>query len=394
MHCRAAISLLLLCAATPANAGVDAEALLQEGIIRAKVGRFEQAIKVLTRAARATKDPGTLGKIQLHLGLNHSVLGQQARARRAFTAALTHDPTLTLDPGQTKRSMLDLLQAVRLKLKGTLQVGAASPGATLELDGRPAGPLPAVKELPVGRHRVAVWSADRRQRYRVEVVVRLGQRATVSPLLKLVTGRLSVVTTPAGARVLVDGEDVGATPLRATVTAGLHRVVARKEGFADHDQQADVPADGMLELGATLKPAAARAPAAPASDGPGEVTKLAQEQTPKRRWLWTWVAAGGAIAVGAAGLGLGISLQLDMDEYRGLTYRDLARLGELEQGIPDKATATNVVLGVAGALAVTAAVLFYVEGWVLHEPAKPREQRATVTPVVGPTSGLMLTVPF
>jgi hypothetical protein len=87
-----------------------------------------------------------------------------------------------------------------------------------------------------------------------------------------VLGRLSVKTTPAGARVFVDGRDRGRTPASIRdLPRGAHRVRLVREGYATEERRvvltATYPAQAIaVELARTRQTAAPAAPrAAPAS---------------------------------------------------------------------------------------------------------------------------------
>jgi len=105
--------------------------------------------------------------------------------------------------------------------------------------------------------------------------------------------------------------------------------------------------------------------------------------------LWTWVATGAAGAVlvaGAVVLGIG---QGDLGEANDLAGRSmtedvyLSRVESLEDEGTAKTTAGGVLLGVGGALAVTAVVLFFLEG---QDDSKP----VAVAPVVSGQGGAIV----
>ena len=98
---------------------------------------------------------------------------------------------------------------------------------------------------------------------------------------------------------------------------------------------------------------------------------------PYGRRLWTWVAAGGAVVSLGLGIGVTASAASDYDEYQ--TTPDPERFDLLAGRIEDKRIVFGVMYGVAGALAVTSAVLYWLEGRSLeHGP------RATsIEPLLG-----------
>jgi len=378
--------LVLVSVASPALAQAPAENMLQEGILRFKLGKFRQSLDALRRASKAATTPATRGRIQLYMGLNHALTGDKVRARKALAVALAHDPTLSLDPKKYKPSLVRLLAEVRQTLQGDLQVKADSKGAVVLLDGKPVGKVPYQGKAPVGRHRVEVRSADGKLGYAQDVTVQLKKPCMVDMVLEPYVGTLTVRSTPSGAAVLVDGQQKGVTPLeRSPLAAGEHRVTVRLEGHRDWTRAVKVSKGAEETEDIKLAVLGPTGPVVGKDDGTGS----------KRRRIWTWVAAGGAVAVAAVGVGLGASVLSDRSEYEGLTVKDQARLDELEQSIPGKVMATNVMFGVAGALAVTSVVLFFLEG-----RSPPQKDAGTaaggvrLAPVLGRTSGLVLTTEF
>lgn len=100
---------------------------------------------------------------------------------------------------------------------------------------------------------------------------------------------LHVLTRPAGARVIVDGEVVGVTPLELTVPAGAHDVRVEKAGYAAQLRRVD------------------------AVEGTRENVELALVALPREdapRGAGRGLRIGGAVATaaGIAGVGLGIGL--------------------------------------------------------------------------------------
>jgi hypothetical protein len=90
---------------------------------------------------------------------------------------------------------------------------------------------------------------------------------------------LSLRTQPAGARIVIDGEDAGVTPLTLQLTAGPHRIALRKEGHLPQTLEVEVIEGVNKEMELQLLPA-------PVSEDP---------------------SARGLVIGGALGLGLGVA---------------------------------------------------------------------------------------
>lgn len=311
-----------------AHAQATAEALLQEGIVRFRLGKFRGSLEALARAEKAASAPAVLARINLYRGLNHAVTDHEARARASFRAALVQDPAVRLDPRKFKPSLTALLDKVRRGMRGELSVTGSSPGARVLVDGQVVGKTPYVGQVTIGRHVVQLRGADGRH-HRREVIVAYRKRSRVEVKL----GPPPVKASP--------------PPASAPVHAGTPEVAAGSH----HDSPPSSP----------------------------------------RRRLWTWIAAGGAVAAAGVGIGLGASVYSDRDEFESLPAGD-AGLDELEAAARDKTVAANVLFVAAGALAVTAVVLFFLEG----KPVKAEGDRASVrlAPVVGQARGLLLTAEF
>ncbi|HVP69180.1 MAG TPA: PEGA domain-containing protein [Anaeromyxobacteraceae bacterium] len=72
---------------------------------------------------------------------------------------------------------------------------------------------------------------------------------------------LSIASTPGGARVIVNGEEMGETPLVTTVDCepgDSVEVVVRKRGFRASNRQVRCRKDSLLEIAVALLPASAR----------------------------------------------------------------------------------------------------------------------------------------
>jgi serine/threonine-protein kinase len=90
-----------------------------------------------------------------------------------------------------------------------------------------------------------------------------------------------VRTTPAGARVLVDGRDVGKTPLTIpNLARGAHTVRVMRDGYTSVDRRVSITTGeptATLSLNLTRTPAPATRAASPP---PAAQANAAREQTP------------------------------------------------------------------------------------------------------------------
>lgn len=340
---RYACTMLLFLVAGPA-AAAGPEELLQEGIYNYTTGKLELSVERLEQARALARRPALLGRIHLWLGVSRSVMGQKRAARGDFASALEHDPDLRLAAGKFRSDTIRLFEAVRGKLRGTLRV--VGPDAKVILDGKEVGPTPYEAQIDIGTHQVEVRGADGERRLERRVTLRPGARVELEARPGPKAAALRVASRPPGAEVLVDGRAVGQTPLERPLPLGAHRLALRLEGYRVHEQDVRIN-EGGAEVSATLEPlVAATPPPLPAAQ-------------PRRR-LWTWIATGGAVALAAVGVGFAVSADLDYDEYQ--TTQDPDRFRELEDAVPRKAAIGYSAIGVAGALAVTAVVLYFVEG--------------------------------
>ena len=346
----------------------SAETMLQEGILRFKVGKFTQSSKILKRALRKANDPLVKAKIHLYLGLNQGVDGDEARAEKAFREALTLDPTLVLEKARTKESILKIFSRARASLTGELSVSTDRQGAALYIDGKRTGTLPFKGPVPVGRHALDVTMPDGLHGYKGEVLIRAGQAHSMQVMLKPLTGTLQVSSKPPGAAVVVDGKARGKTPLgKLSLKPGKHEVRLALKGHKEASRQVEVEAGKAARVQVELS----KLP----NLLPRPVLQPISSPAQKRGRLWTYVAAGSAVALAGVGMGFGLWAKSGWEEYQEVAYSDRARYDQLRDSVPMRATVSTISFATAGALAVTAVLLFFVE-----PRGESRPPRASVTP--------------
>ena len=206
-------------------------------------------------------------------------------------------------------------------------------------------------------------------------------------------GRLRVDCQTDNATISVDGKDVGLAPLPKLLwaTTGRHQVTARHWNFSPAVEDVEVRAGTVQTVRIVMQVPSARAtveqPSGP--EGSPQRTDLASNDAKPAEasgwWLgrtWTWVAAGSAAIFTGGAAVAGLSMQSKFDSLNKACGNASAnRTGCTDSDINAVTTrrnAANVLWALAGASAVTAGILFFVEG-----------HPVTVTPVAGETVGFV-----
>jgi len=118
---------------------------------------------------------------------------------------------------------------------------------------------------------------------------------------------------------------------------------------------------------------------------PASAPASADADTPSRKLpLWTIVTASAAVAFTALGVGMSLAARSSWQEYGETT--DEHRYDELRDEIPLRSTVANVSFGLAGAAALSSALIY-----LLVERHRPEQPATRVG--IGP-AGVRLTVEF
>lgn len=151
-----------------------------------------------------------------------------------------------------------------------LVLNSTPSGARVTVDGRDVGVTPvSVGSLRRGAHtvrfahqgyvatqrRVRIGSAQPAQSIEVTLAAtRFTRPATSSATAAQASGSLTVDSRPAGARVFVDGKQVGTTPLQVgTVHAGDHAVRLERDGYRPWSRSVRVPGGGTSRVSGSLR---------------------------------------------------------------------------------------------------------------------------------------------
>jgi formylglycine-generating enzyme required for sulfatase activity len=154
-----------------------------------------------------------------------------------------------------------------------LEISSIPRGARIVFDGRPTPVLTdGAIDVKLGDHELTLTLAGY-EPYVSPVAIHPGSTPVKMPSARLVARPRTVTfaSEPPGARVEVDGRDLGATPLRARLETGGRRVRVVLEGFRAREFDLDVePSDDVLEAPrASLEPIEVRTRLVLASAPPG-----------------------------------------------------------------------------------------------------------------------------
>ena len=75
-----------------------------------------------------------------------------------------------------------------------------------------------------------------------------------APVSAIVTGRVSIASTPPGADIFIDGKFAGQTPSKIPLAAGTHHVEVKLQGKQDWRRDLDVQQGSELTLSPILEP--------------------------------------------------------------------------------------------------------------------------------------------
>jgi len=191
-------------------------------------------------------------------------------------------------------------------------------------------------------------------------------KALSAALAKKGIQQLTVLSTPAGATVAIDGHPLGVTPLTVELPPGAHNALLSSRGFADAASDFTLPVATPLDFSVALKPAP-RAVAS-ASDAPAPASA-------RRFGIVPWVTLGVAAAcLGGAGI-LEISRRSAESSARSEPVQ--LRAESDANSMNGRRDAARVFFGVGSVLAVTGGVLL-----AFNKRVTP-ESRAVVSGVPG-----------
>ncbi|NJF25969.1 PEGA domain-containing protein [Thermococcus sp. Bubb.Bath] len=151
----------------------------------------------------------------------------------------THLITLKMSGYQNKTIVVkitagkEITKSVTLeKPNGYLTLTSTPSNATVIIDGKDVGTTPLNKyELAPGDHTI-VLTKEGYQNKTLTVTINPGKETNQSVTLTPLNGYLTLTSDPSGATVIIDGKNVGTTPLnKYELAPGDHTIVLTKEGY-------------------------------------------------------------------------------------------------------------------------------------------------------------------
>jgi len=161
--------------------------------------------------------------------------------------------TLELKGGASGRVAIKLVAINKTSLVNVSVVGPAS--AVVKIDGKEVGRSPYKGQVGVSAE-PHQFSAEAPGYVPATQSTVVRENETLNLTLQLSEeqqkGKLTVLATPEGATIELDGKTVGATRWDGPVSTGTHQVVVKKQGYYPWSYDVDVPRGGERTVSTTL----------------------------------------------------------------------------------------------------------------------------------------------
>ncbi|HEX7672256.1 MAG TPA: PEGA domain-containing protein, partial [Polyangiaceae bacterium] len=186
--------------------------------------------------------------------------------------------------------------------------------------------------------------------------------------------QVTVLSTPSGATVLLDGERFGVTPATSETRPGSHTLTVRLQGYADETRRFDLPVSEAIDVRVTLDaratpaPPAAAASTAPTPGPPSSERATAPAPAPPAKDYSRPASSGiplrtvGIISLGAGGAALGGALVFELlrqsAENKAKSEQEQVGLAKEIDMIHARRDTARVLAGVGAGLVAIGGTLF------------------------------------
>ncbi|MFO0684252.1 MAG: PEGA domain-containing protein [Sandaracinus sp.] len=241
----------------PASAQTDprseASTHFQRGTDLFNEGNFDAALAEFQRAY----DLAPAAPVLYNLARVHGALGHPVEAAHAYERYLAEGGSAI--PSGRRAEVEQALETQRQRI-GRVRVTVNVEGAIVSIDGADVATTPLASPIEVagGTHAIGVRAPGYEGITReisvagtVEVALAVELRREVEE-----RGTLRIASTLPGVRVLVDGAEVGTTPLASTlpIAVGDHDVVAERAGYLTDSRRVHVADGAIVDVSLVLAP--------------------------------------------------------------------------------------------------------------------------------------------
>jgi hypothetical protein len=325
----------------------------------------------------------TLFRAHLYLAFTLRAKGGDTmpQAVEAMKQAIRTFPQLEPAFSEYGPENINFFKTVRNQLehgaRGRLRVTIPGEQASVYLNGRLVGVTPLdLKDVYAGRYRMHLRQGAEVSRVRtvdiesgeknIEVDFSFDRALHTDPAASLVYASLFELRTHLAHHGAVLAQATGGQNVMVYFTS---------DGKL---QIAEVDRSGNVRIAQSSREAASQTAVALAQ---GRIGERFKSELPRKKRVWTWVAGGVTAAALATGIAYGLSYNSDFDDLnRQCPSSACTHPGLLAQrdDAKTKGLIADVMFSVAGAAAITTALLWYYEG-------RPKiSERADITPWVSP----------
>ncbi len=140
------------------------------------------------------------------------------------------------------------------QLTGSLNIKSEPTNAVITVDGNEVGNAPAViADLKPGKHHVEVKMSGH-ENWSENVDIEHSKEAALTAVLQLSAGSVCIKSEPSVAVVLIDGKEIGTTPLIITdPSPGTHNVELKKDGYEIWSDNVEIEMGKEANLTAVLQ---------------------------------------------------------------------------------------------------------------------------------------------
>ena len=146
------------------------------------------------------------------------------------------------------------ITATLRKITGSINIKSKPTKAIIYLDGKELGTTPDnIGSIDVGSHEVEI-SIEGYKSWKKSININKGKNKDINAVLQIINGAVSIMSEPKGAKTMLDGKEVGNTPVIITdLKPGAYNVKVIMDGYNNWTESIDVIPGNEISLSATLK---------------------------------------------------------------------------------------------------------------------------------------------